>query len=364
MIVRLLHRPNAAFVLLAALLYGVAFGLAIDAARAADPALPAPHVALILPLNSPSFARHADAVRLGFLAAMKAQPADAPLVRVYAVNEDTQDLLTIYERAVESGARLVVGPLTRSGVSALAASSLVTVPTLALNSLEPRATQPPRLYLFGLALEFEARQVARAAFEDGRRNAFVISDETPLSKRMRQAFVEEFAAAGGTVVAEFSYGADAVSLNKLRLAAGLGVADAFFVALDFARARTVRPYLGNSIALYATSQVNANRTSALAAHDLNLVRFLDMPWLLQPDHPAVMVYPRAQYGDAVDFDRLYALGIDAFRVGLELLRQNREPQLDGVTGRIRLAPGQQFLRDLTEAQFVDGKITILREARP
>ncbi len=338
--------------------------MAIDLARAADAPAAAPHVALILPLNSPSFARHADAVRLGFLAAAKIQSADSPPVRVYAAGEDTQNLLTVYAQAVEAGAQLVVGPLTRSGVTALAASSVVSVPTLALNALEGQGPQPPRLYLFGLAIELEARQAARHAFEDGRRNAFVISDDTPLSKRMRQAFDEEFAAAGGTVVAEFAYGADAASLNKLRQAVALGVADVFFIALDFVPARTVRPYLGNSIALYATSQVNAYRPNALAAHDLNLVRFLDMPWLLQPDHPAVMVYPRGQYGDALDFERLYALGVDAFRIGLELLRQNREPVLDGVTGRIRLAPGRQFLRELTEAQFVDGKIVILREARP
>ena len=325
----------------------------------------ASHVALVLPLNSPSFGRHADAVRLGFLTAAKIQSSDSLPVRVYAVGEDTQNLLTVYEQAVESGARLVVGPLTRSGVSTLAASNIVSVPTLSLNTLDTAGPRPARLYLFGLAIETEARQAARNAFEDGRRNAFVISDDTALGKRMRHAFVEEFAAAGGIVVAEFAYGADQVSLNKLRHAVGLGVADAFFLALNFPNARTVRPYLGNSIALYATSQVNAHRANALAAHDLNLVRFVDMPWLLQPDHPAVMVHPRGPYGDAaVDFERLYALGIDAFRIGLELLRHNPEPVLDGVTGRIRLGPGRQFARELTEAQFVDGKVVILREARP
>ena len=69
---------------------------------------------------------------------------------------------------------------------------------------------------------------------------------------------------------------------------------------------------------------------------LNGVRFVDMPWLLQADHPAVMVYPRLQAGDDVEFERLYALGIDAFRLGLELLKGTREPALDGVTGQISL----------------------------
>ena len=42
----------------------------------------------------------------------------------------------------EAGARAVVGPLTRAGVAALAASTIVTMPTLALNSVEPGSPQP------------------------------------------------------------------------------------------------------------------------------------------------------------------------------------------------------------------------------
>src|SRR5687767_14042250 len=151
MIVRPLHSSSAALVLFRTLLYGLALLLAISPARAADATRAVPHVALILPLNSPSFARHADAVRLGFLAATKIQSADAPPVRVYAAGEDMQNLLTVYEQAVEAGAQLVVGPLTRSGVSALAAINAVSVPTLALNALEVQGPQPPRTYLFGLA---------------------------------------------------------------------------------------------------------------------------------------------------------------------------------------------------------------------
>jgi hypothetical protein len=358
------HRPSAALVLLPALLYGALAAFATGGACAAEATVHEPHVALILPLGSPSFGRHADAVRQGFLAAAKVAGKDAPPIRIYPVNEDALNVLTIYEQAIESGARLVVGPLTRDGVAALATSNLVTVPTLTLNTIEPRTPQPARMYLFGINIELEARQIAQLAIDDGRRNAFVISDSTPLGKRMRQAFVEEFARLGGDTIAEFGFGSDQASLNKLRDAAGLGVADMAFLALDFARARAVRPYLANTLAIYATSQVNAGHAGALAARDLNLVRFVDMPWLLQADHPAVMAYPRPQFGDAIDLDRLYALGIDAFRIGFDLLRQRRDPVLDGVTGRIRLIRNQQYLRELTAAQYLDGKTVILGEPRP
>ena len=360
---RIVHRLATVLAVLPALLYGGTAPFATGAELSAKPvAAREPHIALILPLASPSFARHADAVRQGFFAAAKIAGKGAPPIRVYPVNEDTLNVLTVYELATESGAQLVVGPLTRSGVAALAASTIVSVPTLALNTLEARSQQPARLYLFGLGAEQEARQVAQLARDDGRRNTYVLGDGTPVSKRMRAAFVEEFARRGGITVADLNFGADQASLTKLRQTADLGVADMVFLALDSVRARTVRPYLGNILAIYATSQVNAGG-GAPAANELNRARFVEMPWLLQPDHAAVMIYPRVELGDTIEFQRLYALGIDAFRLGLEILRNNREPALDGVTGQIRLARDQHFVRELAAAQFVDGKTVVLGKPR-
>jgi hypothetical protein len=333
--------------LLPALLYG---GITVFATNTAGAAAREPHIALILPLTSPSFAKHADAVRQGFMAAAKGAPKNIPPVRVYPVNEDTLNVLTIYEQALESGAQLVVGPLTRNGVAALAASSLVTVPTLALNTLDAKAA-PARMYLFGLGVEQEARQIAQIARDDGRRNAFVLGDGTALGKRMRQAFVAEFARRGGITVAELSFADDQAGLAKLRQTVDLKVADMLFMAVDAPRAKIARPYLG-SLPVYATSQINADAGPS-GASEFNGVRFVEMPWLLQPDHPAVMIYPRMQF-DSIEFERLYALGIDAFRLGLELLKGTREPAIDGVTGQIRLRE-QQFVRELTAAQFVNGK---------
>jgi outer membrane PBP1 activator LpoA protein len=161
--------------------------------------------------------------------------------------------------------------------------------------------------------------------------------------------------------ADLTFSADAASLAKLRQSPALVSADMVFLALDAAAAGKARPFLGNTLALYGTSRINGG--NAASARALSGVRFTDMPWLLQPDHAAVMIYPRAQFGDAVDFERLYAFGIDAFRLGLELLKQTRDPAIDGVTGRIRVAADQQFVREAAFAQFSDGKSALIGEAR-
>jgi outer membrane PBP1 activator LpoA protein len=136
-----------------------------------------------------------------------------------------------------------------------------------------------------------------------------------------------------------------------------------FLALDFARARLVRPYLG-ALALYATSQLHPGAAGALAVHDLAGVHFVDMPWLLQPDHPAVMIYPRADFRDELDLERLYALGIDAFRVAQALLEGRTALMLDGVTGQLALGPDRHVARELTRAQFRDGRLAVIGAAPP
>jgi outer membrane PBP1 activator LpoA protein len=321
-------------------------------------------MALLLPLESPTYGRYADAVKQGFLVAAQVQGKATPPIRIYAVNEDTQHEIAAYQQAIDAGAELVIGPLTHDGVTAIATSNLVSVPTLALNFPEPNTPQPPLLYLFGLNIESEARQVARLAHDDGHRTAIIVNDDTPLSKRMRDAFVEAFATAGGNAVIDLNYSDERVNLDKLREDFVSGKADMAFLALGAAHARVVCPYLSKTIPIYATSQITSAGSGPLIAHDFDQVTFIDMPWLLQADHPAVMVYPRMDSGEAWDLERMYALGIDAFRIGFELVRQNRDPVLDGVTGRIRLSGrDQQFVSELTAAQFVNGKV-VVRDEQP
>lgn len=356
---------------LTALLYGGAIAFASEAGQAAANGAPRPdlpaavpldavpttaHIALLVPTGSSAFGRAAEAVKLGFVAAAKAQ-GGAPLpIRVYDAADDGS-VVSNYRRALAAGARLVVGPLTRSGVTALASSGRVAVPTLALNVLDGAYPLPPNLYVLSLHVEAEAQQVAQLAIKEGRFNAFTITGETPLLRRTRDAFVEEFARLGGKIIAEYEFTSDAAGLTRIRQAVALEMADLAFLALDYARARVVRPYLG-ALSLYATSQVHPGRSGPLAGFDLASVRFLDMPWLLQPDHPAVMVYPRQDFRDALDLERLYALGIDAFRVGSALLQGHADMAVDGVTGHLSLGRDHQFVRRLTGAQFADGKLLI------
>ncbi|HTE13661.1 MAG TPA: penicillin-binding protein activator, partial [Burkholderiales bacterium] len=118
--------------------------------------------------------------------------------------------------------------------------------------------------------------------------------------------------------------------------------DMVFLALDARQTRSIRAAL-DPLPLYASSQTNS-ADPAMAA-ELAGIHILDMPWLLQHDHPAVMIYPRQNFGDA-DLERLYALGIDAWRIGQAMLARHTDITLDGVTGKLTLGRDRQFTREL------------------
>lgn len=313
---------------------------------------PQPHIALLLPLKSAAFGSAADAVQQGFLAAAGVEvtnPRTLP-VRVYGCFEEGNDIVTLYQRAVANGARAVVGPLTRNGVAALAAEKNLPAPTLALNVADQAAA--PQLYFFGMAVEAEARQAAQLARRDGLHQAIVVAAHSQLSKRLQFAFEEEWIAKGGAILREIEFNNDTTVFADIAPEPDTVV----FLAADAAMARLVRPYLPNKLPIYATSQIFLGNNETLINYDLDGIRFVDMPWLLQPDHAAVMSYPRAAAPLPIDQERFYALGIDAFRLIQLILDKQLDVALpiDGVSGLIDL-DGHTFLRNAIPAVFAQGR---------
>lgn len=340
------------FSLLALYVSGFAYAIDEPASAAPQPLInerPLPHIALLLPLNSDIFAPSAEVVRQGFLAASGTELSTLP-VRVYSSADESNDVVALYRQAVASGARAVVGPLTRNGVAMLATEKFIPVPTLALNVVEEHPLGP--LYFFGMAAEAEARQVARQASHRGYRQAIAISSQSQLSKRLLFAFEDEWHRLGGATLNEIEFNDDPTPLLDLQAGSDTMV----FLSVDAAKAQLIRPYLPGKLPIYATSQVFVGNQETLINYELNDINFVDMPWLLQADHPAVMIYPRSEPPLPADKERLYALGLDAFRL-IQLMLNNqlgRAMPLDGVTGRIQLY-GYIFERTSIPAVFGQGR---------
>ncbi len=309
----------------------------------------APHIALLLPVDSSTFRRHGEALRDGFLAASKIPDPPKLLIRVYPVGEDAKQAVVAYKQAAETGARLVIGPLLRAAAAAVAAGD-ISVPTLLLNAPKGALPNKPDLYAISLQIETEAQQAAQLAYQEGRRSAYTIVGESQLLRRANCVFIEEFVKLGGKHAGEFLFNTSPAELTRLRQAVETRTAEMAFLSLTTQQARAVRTTL-EPLALYAVSQAYGGDVSPAAVVDLAGIRVFDMPWLLQRDHPAVMIYPRAASAGDLDLERLYALGIDAWRIGQALLARHTEIVLDGVTGKLTLGRDRQFAREPVSARL-------------
>jgi len=192
-------------------------------------------------------------------------------------------------------------------------------------------------------------------------SAIVISSPSPLSRRVQEAFEREWIRAAGEL-RRVSYSGNVDDAPAIRDRIANLPGDMVFVALDQPDARAVRPYISGALPIYATSMSVDPRAEPLVNVDLQGVRYLDMPWFVQPDHAAVMVYPVPKATLSVEQERLYALGIDAYRLAISILRSDggRPPVLDGVTGRITLMPGNAFVRTLTPAEVDGGRVVPMK----
>lgn len=322
----------------------------------------APHIALMLPLQSQSFGPAAETVKNGFVAAAEREPALPLTIRIYSTTDDPLDILITYHQALDSGAVLIVGPLTRNGVTALASSHVVEVPTLALNTTDTEMMLPSNLYLFGLQMETEAVHIAEMALSTHKSHAIIIKDGGTLSERLQNAFADRWLSEYGNTAESVEYDEEQAFFSQLRKHTG-GEQNLVFLTLNADKVRRIRSYLNPETPVYATSQIFVTNQDPLFNHDLNGVRFMDMPWLLQPDHPAVMTYRGSENTGDKDTERLYALGIDAFRLMRHMLqvRSPYEIEFDGVTGHIRFAGPAHFIREPVAAIIDKGKVLFLEK---
>lgn len=319
-----------------------------DAPRPPAAKTSGPDIALVLPLESAAYGRAAAAVRAGFAAAA----ADAR-VPFGVVNSPDGDPVAGFVAAQEQGARVVVGPLVRDDLRALAGAGIDLPVTLALNQMDDGMPLPERLYALSLSIENEGRQLARIVHASGAKSVGVISAGGALQRRFASAFVDEWLAQGAGPPETFRFDRAPEALTTLRKDLGRSAPlDAVLLAVDGGDVALLKPFVG-VVPCFTSSQVgDAVRTET--TRDLDGVYFLELPWLVEGLAPDQGRLPRGNYTNAA-LQRLYALGIDAFRVARRLVDGTpTELEFDGVTGRLRLTSSRLFTRETQLMRFRAG----------
>jgi outer membrane PBP1 activator LpoA protein len=308
-------------------------------------------IGLLLPLTSDTLGQPAEAVRAGFMAAYQ-RDRDGIAVNLIDSGESAQQALDSYAAAASQN-DILVGPLSRPAVTAVASSPLMAKPTIALNYPELRAggaavALPQSMLVMGLSIEDEARQVAAwaSAEQPPGAAALIVSGTSAWQRRLASAFAAEWQRRGHSAqMAELAAANGFLSeaaLGQLKQRVEAEAPALLFTALDAEQVRQLRATIGTALPCYGASSVNPGTAPGTALAELDGLRLLDLPWEVQPDHPAVMVYPRwTAIPHTLDLDRLYALGIDAFRVAREVARHpDGSFAMDGVTGRLQVSFGR------------------------
>ncbi|MAD46962.1 MAG: hypothetical protein CMH98_18365 [Oceanospirillaceae bacterium] len=347
------------------------------------------NVALLLPLTGP-LEKTGAAIRDGFMAAYYESVAkgyETPDVNIY----DSQlysDPQIAYVQAQLDGAQWMVGPVNKMQVQGLQAQESLPMPTLALNYGDRSETEgtPDNLYQFGLAAEDEAEQIAEQAWTDGHRRALVMVPRGGWGERIFEAFRERWTALGGEIGEARFY--PNVSDYNPEIKALLNVDDSqaryktmrrllrestefeprrredadwvFMVSLP-QQGRMIKPALAFNFAsdlpVYATSHVFSGVVNRQKDRDLNGIRFCDVPWLLETSdlHDSV---ERAVPNGMGGYARLYAMGVDAFRLLARIRQLEVFPyaQMFGSTGALTL-DDQRRIHRRTEC-------TIFRSGQP
>jgi len=324
------------------------------AARGAGPI----HIALLLPMKSPSLGGAAESVRAGFMASAERDGAGVE-VELVPTSDNADDALAAYSKAAASH-DVIVGPLARPAVSALAAGGPVSRPTVALNHPEQRGALPPGMLVAGLSIEDEARQAAEwAAREHPHGRALILTARAAWSQRAAAAFEARWSELGHTgqrfAVPSAAGRVEPSAIAELKTRLEIDPPELLFAALDVVELRQVRAETGTAIPCYAGSAGNPGRSPGAGVSELDGLRLVDIPWLVRPDNRAVMVYPRPLDTDqSLTMNRLYALGIDAFVVARELALHPGAPfRIDGVTGQLAV-DGARLQRREALAVYRDG----------
>ena len=352
-------------------------------------------LALLLPLTG-NYADAARAIRDGLFAAYYDSPASAahPRLRVYDTGETPESALAAYQQAVAEGAQFVIGPLRKEDVQALALQENLPVPVLALNHVQglPRTSNP--FYQFGLAPEDEAREVARMAWQNGHHKSIALIPDNDWGERVYTAFADSWQALGGEILTAQRYDTsrtdhgdvisatlnlDSSKARHTRISRLLGTqlefeprrrqdVDFVFLLASPLQARLIRPqlsfYRASSVPVYSTSQVYTGEPDRDKDIDLDDIIFCDMPWILEQDgdwqhlQQAITEYwPE----NASRYKRLYALGIDAYRIipYISQLGSGMFGAYQGVSGNLSLGAEGQVKRALRCAIFRNGLPALL-----
>lgn len=359
--------------------------LAELATRAREVIASAPRrVALLLPLSG-RLEPAGQAIRDGYFAAYYRYGEGRLDISLY--DTEAQGASTAFDAAVAAGADLIVGPLQKEAVAAVARHNGFGLPHLALNSAPETGPERPWLLALSLPPEDDATAAARLALSQGHAQLVALHEAESWAQRSAEALGATLEAEGGALLDSGSFAgqsdySDAIQrllqlersrdrAERVRNALGQRVeyeqtrrqdAQALYLAASVDDARQIRPQIrffqGADLPVYASGRLFEGDPEAVE-RDLDGVHFCTSPWLLGSTEgwrDARGSFQRWQPGGDSAWARFHALGHDAYLLSRQV-RGGGWPNglsLAGASGDLRIE-GSRISRQLPCAVYRDGR---------
>lgn len=352
------------------------------------------HISVLLPGELP-LAGAGEVLRDGLLARWLQLPSERrPRIDFIYLDSADEAAIGAHFEALDRGSDFLIGPLNREQIRPLLRLPGSGVPMLLLNrppgeTMLPDSSLP--LAMLALPPEEEAELAAVRALVDEAERALVIRQNSDFGRRVASRFVETFELGGGRILqqveyapGEFDHTEQLSSLLEIdrseariqRISGLLGESlesqpqrrtdfDLVFLAARGGDARQLMPQLRfldlEDAPVFATSDVWPGGD---VGNDLDGIRLPVAPWLLD-DHPiaeerleAEALVPELKVRPNLSL--LNALGRDALELApwMQEMKHDARLYLPARTGRLRLADGIHFQRDLPWARVEGGRLVL------
>ena len=354
------------------------------------------NITILLPKLG-AYTAASNAIKQGIIAA-HFNKKTATNIKFFTVEIDSitniSNIWQRYKQAVINKSNLVIGPLNKISVQALADIENLPIPVLALNRLNHRSIQKHNLFQFSLAPEEDSIATANFAIEQNYGRTVILAPYGHWGNRIAIAFRNQWLVHEGKVLDQAWYDEnqnDFSAVIKLLLSLyrskkrqlNLSLTINKFIEFEPHRRQDVdflllishplktrqlltqlKFYRAGQLPIIATSHAYSGQENIQQNIDLNDLIINDIPWIFNDLTMYNFTYRTLKIFSPLQFHkfiRLYALGSDAYRLVPNLHRLSRYPDLSfkGGTGILSINKIGYFNRKTRWAKFNNGKITVL-----
>ena len=321
-----------------------------------------------------------------------------------------QSTLSHLQDASLMGASVAIGPITRDDVNEISELPFLPLPVVSLNLPEDDVKSPELLMNFSLSLEEEAKQVASMAIQSLAKenkdslNIVLFEGASPINQRVANTFEQALAEESISITripitkelltlpklyevknfssltlgtkslpdtAEGYENAKQYNENLMQSFSKLGSSSysAVFLVTDARTAALIKPRLPRDTRVWGTSMINPGNPEqsviASLAFDLQNTGFVDAPLILRYNNQDF----KASFGEtppnSLIARRLFAFGVDAYRLARLWMRWQPEITMAGTTGSLsfKKSVSANVSRIAQPAVFYHGQIETMSADR-